>query len=147
MTAAPRFSHRGLIGGMFFVVAIAVLGMPPLSGFIGKLLILDATTELSGWPWIWGLILSTSLLGLIGFASAGSVLFWKSDEVPGTAAGSPPIVLPMIAVGSLVAVLIGLTGMAGTVVDYLDATTEQLFETRQYVEAVLGPNARGDGDG
>jgi len=147
LTAAPRFSHRGLIGGMFFVVAIAVLGMPPLSGFIGKLLILDATTELSGWPWIWGLILSTSLLGLIGFASAGSVLFWKSDEVPGTAVGSPPIVLPMIAVGSLVAVLIGLTGMAGTVVDYLDATTEQLFETRQYVEAVLGPNARGDGDG
>ena len=29
------------MGGLFFLAAIAMTGMPPLSGFIGKLLVLD----------------------------------------------------------------------------------------------------------
>lgn len=147
LVAGPRFAHRGLIGGMFFVVAIAVLGMPPLSGFVGKLLILDATTALAGWPVLWTLILGTSLLGLIGFSSSGSVVFWKSDEVAASMDSRPPIVLPLVAVGALLTILIGLTGMAGMVVGYLDATVAQLFEPQLYVEAVLGSSTAGGTDG
>lgn len=140
LVPAPRFDHLGLIGSMFFVVAIAVIGLPPLSGFIGKLLILDATLELAGWPWIWGLLLGTTLLALVGFASSGSMLFWKSDSLEGTLAPRErlSIGLPMVAVGAMIGILVLLTGFSGPVSAYLDATTEQLFEPERYIEAVLG---------
>ena len=35
--------QTGLISALFFAAAIALAGMPPLSGFLGKLLVLDAT--------------------------------------------------------------------------------------------------------
>jgi multicomponent K+:H+ antiporter subunit D len=141
LAPAPRIVHGGLIGAMFFLAVIAVIGMPPLSGFVGKLLILDAVKSLYGWGVIWAMILATSLLGLVGFASSGSILFWKSGEVAGelTPLGSPPIALPMVAIGSLLVLLIFLTGAAGPVTAYLDATAAQLFEPRQYIEAVLRP--------
>lgn len=148
LTAAPRFEFSGLIGSMFFVVVIAVIGMPPLSGFVGKLLILDATAGLLGWPWIWGLLLGTSLLALIGFASSGSLLFWKSGSIDGQLEpGLPkPIALPMVAVGAIVAVLILLTGFSGPVTGYLDATAEQLFHPQGYIEAVLESDSEADGE-
>ena len=42
----------GLIAALFFAAAIALAGMPPLSGFVGKLLILDAAREqmVPVWP-------------------------------------------------------------------------------------------------
>ncbi len=145
LTTAPPFASLGLIGGLFFVTVIAVLGLPPLSGFVGKLLVLDATVGLSGWPLIWGLILVTTLLGLIGFASSGSRLFWKSGSLPGRLepVSAVPLALPMVAVGSLLALLILLTGFSGPVTAYFDATAEQLFDSQQYVEAVLG-ESRGE---
>jgi len=142
LTTSPTFAHAGLIGSMFFVVVIAVIGMPPLSGFVGKLLILDATAGLFGWPWIWGLLLGTSLLTLVGFASSGSMVFWKSGAVEGRLESRVrvPIVLPTVAIGAMVTVLVFLTGFSGPVSDYFDATAEQLFEPGRYIEAVLGSN-------
>jgi multicomponent K+:H+ antiporter subunit D len=140
LATAPRFAHVGLIGSMFFVTVIAVVGMPPLSGFIGKLLILNAVTGLANWGWLWGLVLVTSLLALIGFASSGSVIFWKSASVEEhqLTAAPVPIALPMVAVGSILAVLALFTAASGPVSGYLDATAEQLFNPGQYIEAVLG---------
>jgi multicomponent K+:H+ antiporter subunit D len=141
LAPAPKIVHVGLIGSMFFLAVIAVIGMPPLSGFVGKLLILDAVKSLYGWGVIWALILSTSFLGLIGFASSGSILFWKSGECEGklTPTGPTPIALPMVSIGSLLVLLVFLTGAAGPVTAYLDATAAQLFEPHQYIEAVLRP--------
>jgi len=140
LIVSPPFRHRGLIGGFFFVTAIAVLGLPPLSGFVGKLLILDAVAESAMATWLWATILVTSLIGLIGFAFSGSLIFWKSGELAGFVESSSgnKIVLPMVAVGSLLGVLILLTGFAGPVTQYMDATAEQLFRPEEYIEAVLG---------
>jgi multicomponent K+:H+ antiporter subunit D len=139
LVLSPKFKHNGIIGSMFFLCVIGVSGLPPLSGFIGKLFVLDAVAQLAGWPWIWAVILVTSLLGIIGFASSGSLLFWKSGEVPGHLDSEPsrPIVLPMVAVGGLLALLILLTGFSGQASNYFDATAEQIFDTNQYVETVL----------
>lgn len=139
LTTSPRFPHDGLIGSMFFVAVIAVIGMPPLSGFIGKLLILDAVTELAGWGWLWGLVLGTSLLALIGFAASGSVIFWKSGSIEGriTPPISHPIALPMVATGAILVTLVGVTAASGPVMSYLDATAAQLFAPTEYIDAVL----------
>ena len=80
---APIMPGNGMIAALYFVTAIAVAGMPPLSGFIGKLLILQATAEAPLMIWIWSIILVTSLIAIYGLTRAGSLVFWKCYEVEG----------------------------------------------------------------
>ena len=77
LVAAPPFGQLDLLAGLFFLAAIATIGLPPLSGFIGKLLVLETVTQSPAWPWLWAVVLVGSLLAMIGFARAGSVVFWK----------------------------------------------------------------------
>jgi multicomponent K+:H+ antiporter subunit D len=42
LRAEPATVQNGLFAALFFAAAIAMAGMPPLSGFLGKLLVLDA---------------------------------------------------------------------------------------------------------
>ncbi|MCG5501195.1 monovalent cation/H+ antiporter subunit D [Ectothiorhodospira lacustris] len=140
LVVAPTFAQAGLIAGGFFLAAIAMVGMPPLAGFLGKLLILDAARDTDAVVWIWSLILATSLLAIIGFGRGGSTLFWKSSAVAGRLEtdGVPESgALSFVAVGLLLAALVFLTVFAGPVTGYLDATAAQLFETRSYIGAVL----------
>jgi len=74
-------ARAGLVGAFYFATAIAVTGMPPLSGFIGKLLVLDVTAGASAWALIWATVLITSLIAIAGMMRAGSVIFWKATEV------------------------------------------------------------------
>ena len=64
-------------GVAFALAAIAITGLPPLSGFVGKLLILQAVPE-GQMPWVWGMILFTSWLAIVAFARAGSGLLWEA---------------------------------------------------------------------
>jgi multicomponent K+:H+ antiporter subunit D len=145
LTAAPPFAQGGLIAGGFFAAAIAMAGMPPLSGFVGKLLILDGAREGPWAAWIWTLMLATSLLAIVGFARGGSTLFWKSAAVPGRfrAGRPPPSALPFVAVGTLLGATVALTVFAGPVSGYLDRTAAQLFARSGYIDAVLGAEAPG----
>ena len=157
LTAAPRFSGDGALAALFMLAAVAMAGMPPLSGFIGKLLILDAAREptATGWSamaWSWSVILATTLIALVGFARAGSVLFWKS-----AAAETPPTpsdprettggALAYLAVAGLFAGLAALTVFAGPAMDYFAATADQLFAPGAYIDAVLGAPSLGQGGG
>jgi multicomponent K+:H+ antiporter subunit D len=137
---APRFAQTSLVGGLFFLGAIAMAGMPPLSGFIGKLLILDSARSALNAGWIWGLILGTSLLAMVGFSRGGSTLFWKSTAQPGNFEGPAPArpALPLVAASLLLAGSVLLTVFAGPVTVYLDETAAQLFAPLGYVDAVLG---------
>lgn len=140
LAAGPTIAQSGLIGALFLLAAIAMTGLPPLSGFVGKLLILDATRDAFNRNWIWGLLLTTSLLAIVGFARAGSVLFWKGGEIGEKVAAHPRsrAVLPVTAIGLLLAANVALTVCAGPVVRYLDATAMQLFAPAAYIDAVLG---------
>jgi multicomponent K+:H+ antiporter subunit D len=140
ITVAPRFAQTSLVGGLFFLGAIAMAGMPPLSGFVGKLLILDSARTALNAGWIWGLILGTSLLAIVGFARGGSTLFWKSSAQPGSFEVFPSVrpALPVVAAGLLLGGTVLLTVFAGPVSAYLDETAAQLFAPMGYVDAVLG---------
>jgi multicomponent K+:H+ antiporter subunit D len=50
--------QNGLFAALFFAAAIAMAGMPPLSGFLGKLLVLDALRGAGVIGWAWTAILS-----------------------------------------------------------------------------------------
>ena len=134
-----NFAQRGLLSGFFFVNAIAMCGMPPLSGFLGKLLILDSARQVPSAVWIWGLVLSTSLLAIIGFGRAGSTLFWKPAGLGGVPPQpTPAAVLPLVAIGIVLAGLVLLTAFAGPLGAWLDEAAAQLYEPAHYIDAVLG---------
>ncbi len=147
--------QNGLIAALFFAGGIALSGMPPLSGFIGKLLVMDGARDTDqmaqAWPLIWAVILIASLVAVVGFARAGSLIFWKppEPESPPPAGDTPTpqgeprpepgpaTALPFVAVFGLLGGLIVLTVFAGPVTNYAAATAGQLFEPAIYIDAVL----------
>ncbi len=154
IAAKPVMAQSGLISVLFFVAAIATAGMPPLSGFLGKLLILDAARDSAMATWVWAVILGSSLITIMGFARAGTLIFWKShglahsdtmaepeielesvnqDDEPKTRAAA----LPFVAVFALLAGLVALTVFAGPVTRYTEATAQALYDPAVYIETVL----------
>ena len=144
---APRtvIAQNGLIASFFFVSAISMAGMPPLSGFLGKLLVLDAVRDHAQVWLIWATILTTSLVAVVGFARAGSLVFWKVD--PATSEGqTPPAALPFVATGGLIAGIVALTVFAGPVTTFLSDTSAQIFDTQSYITAVMDTQRANDAE-
>jgi len=135
---APPIQHARLLGGLFFVTAVLLAGLPPLSGFIGKFMILRAALTHPQLVWIMAVILITSLLALIALARSGSLLFYKVQGVPEpvniTSSAVFTEIMPII---GLLSLCLGLVLFAGPVSDYLQLTAEQLRQPAGYIRAVL----------
>lgn len=145
ITVAPRFRQIELLSGLFFLAAIATVGLPPLSGFVGKLLVLDGVRASPQAVWIWAVILTTTVLGVLAFARAGSTIFWKSAAIDGEIAlrslrGKRGAVA---AAAALLLTLAGMTVLAGPITAYTAAAARQLLEPAGYIDAVLGPRSGG----
>ena len=139
VTDAP-VKGAALIAALFMVAAIAITGLPPLSGFVGKLMVLNAAFDDGLTAWVWSFVLVSSLLSVVGFARAGSVLFWKaqSDGAPVPEAGRPmPSTLSFVAVGVLLVLLGVHTVLAGPMYRYTTATAAQLVSPDTYISTVL----------
>jgi multicomponent K+:H+ antiporter subunit D len=154
LTPAPATVQNGLFAALFFAAAIAMAGMPPLSGFLGKLLLLDALREPGTIGWAWSAILGGSLLTIVGFARAGSVLFWSSTAIPAAktdattdlTTGAAPQragALEVAPAMAALALLAGLAILAGPITGYVEGTATQLFDRAGYVAAVLGSEEEG----
>ncbi|MGB5984024.1 MAG: monovalent cation/H+ antiporter subunit D [Desulfobacterales bacterium] len=83
---ARPVTHATLLSGLFLIAAIAAVGLPPLSGFIGKVLILHSSSRFAEQVWVWPALLTSSLMAMIAFSRAGSTFFWNvsvQDAVAG----------------------------------------------------------------
>jgi len=138
--ALPPIAQHGVIAALFFVAALAMAGMPPLSGFVGKLMILDANRG-PGMVLIWPIVLLGSLVMIAGYARAGSRLFWKAHELAGPATPHPAQPLAFAAASALLAALVALTVFAAPVMRYLDATAAALHGPSAYIAANALPGA------
>ncbi|WP_292107584.1 monovalent cation/H+ antiporter subunit D [Brevundimonas sp.] len=140
INVGPRFQDVEKLSALFFLAAIAMVGLPPLSGFLGKLLILDGVRDAPGGYWIWAVILITTVIGILGFARAGSQIFWKSASVEGDCkagrihGGGATL---LVAAG-FIALLALSTVFAGPLTAYTDATADQLFDRDAYINTVMG---------
>ena len=136
-------AQGGLIGALYFAAAVAVAGMPPLSGFVGKLLVLDALRAEPYGMWLWGAILGTSLIAIMGLGRAGSAVFWKphgAAQAAGVqAVHAPAQPLAFVALGAGLALIVALTLLAGPVTGWLGATAAEIHTPAIYIGAVLGP--------
>lgn len=136
---APRMFGASRLSAVFFLGAIAVTGMPPLAGFLGKMLILQGAGVSA---WVWGVVLVTSLLNIVALARAGSRLFWAaSDEAcdGDVHAGRWSRLAPA---ASLLVGTVALTIYAGHVEKFARDSAEQIENRGAYLDQVLRDSAR-----
>jgi multicomponent K+:H+ antiporter subunit D len=133
LDAPVPVAQSGLVASLFLAAAVALAGMPPLSGFLGKLLILDAWRDQAFA--IWPAVLVSSFLMLLGLARAGSLLFWKPFGTDSAAEPAPDEPLALVATFGLLAAIVALTLAAGPITGWLDATAEALHDPSGYIAA------------
>lgn len=135
-----------LLAVLFFIPAMNLAGIPPLSGFLGKVGLMQAGVA-AGTPLALALVVGgvlTSLLTLYALIKAWNKAFWQTPPVE-----PPDTRLPAGMVGpaaALVVLGLALTVVAGPLYAYADRTAEALRERTPYIEAVLPDGGRGQGE-
>ncbi|WP_331695484.1 monovalent cation/H+ antiporter subunit D [Pseudomonas sp. ZY71] len=135
------------LGLSFIACALLIIGMPPLSGFIGKLSLIGALLNplglgtgepISTAAWaLLALLILTGLASLMAFSRLGIQRFWTPEERP-----SPLLrKLECAPIFLLLGLSIVLTFKAEPLLRYTQATAEALNNPQQYVMAVLGTRA------
>ncbi|SES17792.1 monovalent cation/H+ antiporter subunit D [Halopseudomonas bauzanensis] len=145
LVPGPALSRPTLLSGLFFLAAISVIGLPPLSGFVGKLLLLRAAETGVAAGWLYSLLLGSGLVSIIAFSRAGSTLFWRTD--PAAAAGGPVDNVRLAAVLALLLCSPLLVVFAGPLLDYLTITVDQLLDPQEYARQVLSMQISTSGGG
>ncbi|WP_286219389.1 Na+/H+ antiporter subunit D [Paraoerskovia sediminicola] len=132
---------------LFFVPAMNLAGIPPLSGFLGKVGLLEEGAR-QGTPLVWVLVVGsvvTSLLTLYAIVKAWNKAFWQTPP-----ADLPPVRLPRAMVGpttALVVLGVGITVVAGPLYSYSERAAATLMDGTSYVDAVFpGGALRGEGE-
>jgi len=131
---------------LFFIPAMNLAGIPPLSGFLGKVGLLEAGVD-QGTALAYTLVVGsvvTSLLTLYAIVKAWNKAFWQTPPEP-----LPETTLPRTMVGptaALVAVGLLLTVVAGPLYSYADRAAATMQDNSNYIDAVLGADGRGEGD-
>ncbi|MGA8790653.1 MAG: Na+/H+ antiporter subunit D [Paenarthrobacter sp.] len=137
-----------LLALLFFIPAMNLAGIPPFSGFLGKLGLLQAGVEL-GTPLAITLVVGgvvTSLLTLLAIARVWNRAFWRKPEdaeYPDPALLNPGNVgvLPRTMVGStagLVVFGVALTVFAGPLFHVADGSAGIMLDRSAYIHSVLG---------
>jgi multicomponent K+:H+ antiporter subunit D len=141
LAPGPEIPRAQLLGSLFLLTALVVTGMPPLSGFLGKLMILQASVDSEWTVWVFAVLLVTSLLGIMAIARTGSRLFFKTDSTVGEAAGIHSVDL----VGPTLLLLAGiaLVLFAEPVYQFGHQAAAQVAQPVDYLNAVLRPTGGG----
>ena len=138
ITAGPPVSQPGLLGVCFLIAAVTVMGMPPLSGFIGKVWLLKATLNAEYTVVFWPLYLLASLVILIAVSKAGSTVFWHHQAKAIESAGQE-----RVHPAQLVALIILISGaplmsvFAGPLSEYAIGAATQLHDFNNNINLIL----------
>ena len=144
-----------LLGILFFIPAMNLAGIPPFSGFVGKLGIMQGGIAENTWI-TWTLIIAsvvTSLLTLLAVSRIWSRGFWRRAEdvedrepilqqktLAHTRAANRRL-LPasmVVPTATLITMSLAFTVLAGPLMDFSRTAAHDLYERTPYLEAVLG---------
>ncbi len=129
-----------LISLLFAIPAMALAGLPPLSGFVGKLALVDAGFDAAEWIGV-GAALATGILTLYSMTKIWNGVFWgEPDDRPAREPmphrfGAPALMLAPTAVLGAAAIALALGG--GIVYDVAERAADDLLDRNEYVSAVL----------
>ena len=125
----PAFSALAM------VPIFSLAGVPPLSGFLGKLAILEGIFD-AGAYWVGGMVLVVGLLTLLSMGRTWADAFWRP---PATASDMTTPATPLlIAISGLSLVTLAITLGAGPLFELTSRAAHQLLQRDDYVRAVLG---------
>lgn len=154
LKVAPKMKQQYAVSMTFFIIALMMAGLPPFSGFWGKVLILTATTHSAAQAWIIGTILVVSLLSILAFTRAGFILFWRAttpEDNPKEAAYAAYQELPDQApprndkaIYILLAALIAYVVCAAPILNYVEQTAAQITDRQQYIDTILKTDQSGN---
>lgn len=130
--AQPRLLAFG-----FVLSALALIGLPPLSGFVGKVMIMNAAETFTQRIWIWPLLLVSSLMVLVAMSRAGTTLFWRTTSAATGEEKAHPFEIAGIALLLLASPLLVLLG--GPVTEFTADAAQQLHDLTRSVDALLPP--------
>ena len=151
-----------LLAMLFLLPALNLGGIPPFSGFLGKVALLQAGAQdgsVLAWILVGGSV-TTSLLTLYVLARVYSKAFWRSraDAPEGALAAASPTVLlddaddvalidrddvgrmpvgMLVPTMGLIVVGLSLTVLAGPIFSYADRAAAEVLDRQQYITAVL----------
>lgn len=132
LVSGPALTHPALLGTLFFFGAVAVVGLPPLSGFLGKLMLLNAAPSVA----LWSVLLLGGFAALLAMSRAGSTLFWRVDGVPFEHAelDRGRLCATLLLLGSALLLVV----LAKPLLDYTAATSIQLHDVAAYRAIIQG---------
>jgi len=142
ITAGLPVSQPKLLGVCFLIAAVAVIGMPPLSGFIGKVWLLKATLNAEYTFVFWPLYLLASLAILLAVSKAGSTVFWHhqgSEPSNAIESSGQEIVHPaqLVALIILISAAPLMSIFAGPLSEYTINAATQLHDFNQNIQVIL----------
>ncbi len=129
---------------LFAVVAMlpifTLAGVPPFTGFLGKLAIVAGAFEAKAY-WTGGIVLLVGLLTLLSMARTWAGAFWKPEE-PGRRDMMPPGAPLLVVSLALSLVTVAMTVGAEPLFEIVSRSADQLLSREEYVRAVLGAGGR-----
>lgn len=128
--------NHPFFGWLFFIAALSLAGIPPLSGFLGKVFITRGTFE-SEYYWLGAIGLFTSLMVLYSLMKIFMNAFWGETFLSiEMEKGSPKgLIFPLACLTAMtVALGLGAEGIS----EYVQIAAEALLNPSLYIEAVMG---------
>jgi multicomponent Na+:H+ antiporter subunit D len=133
------YARRPWLAILFAIPALSLAGIPPLSGFWAKFILVRASLE--GGAWIAaGVALFTGVFTLLSMSKIWNEAFLKphpQGEQTLRATAAPRSAWLAVAALAGITVLIGLG--AGPVMDYATAAATQLGDSSAYIQAIMPP--------
>ncbi len=130
------YRQRPWLAALFLIPAMSLAGLPPLSGFFAKFLVIEA--GISSQQWVaTGVALFVGLLTLYSMIKIWAEAFWKAQPEANDKAISLPL-LGVIPVALMAAMTLVIGLYAEPFIQLSQATGEQLLAPATYIQAVLG---------
>src|SRR5699024_1572907 len=127
-----------LLGWLFFITMLSLAGIPPLSGFIGKVLIGQGTIETGSYVllalgFLSSIFVLYSLLRVFMESFWGETMISEEDETP----MKKGLIIPSV----LLAIMMVALGLSPEAISaYVIDAAETLLNPNLYIDAVFGSN-------
>jgi multicomponent Na+:H+ antiporter subunit D len=129
------YRHSPLLAVLFLVPALSLAGLPPLSGFFAKLILVRAGLEAHQYV-IVATALGVSILTLFSMIKIWTEAFWKPGVVSARGPGLTGLLVGPTALAAALIVSMGL--FAQPLFTLALRAADQLLDSAGYVHAVLG---------
>ena len=128
------YRDQPVFSALAMIPIFSLAGVPPFSGFLGKLAIVDGAFATGAYG-VGALVLVVGLLTLLSMGRTWADSFWRPSDAtdlatPGTAF--------LVAIAALSLVTIAMTIGAEPLFELTARSAQQLLQREEYVRAVLG---------